>query len=161
MNDTDKKKLQNALSIVDSLQGQLSNIAKRGPGAAKEWAADMARAQAENKPKIKSLVSASVKLVKDAKSVVKDLEALYKEGSDVKRLAGYADGKTFRTKTAKHLASGRSLYDASTKLRTQLLSILGGGMYPGMSNVDVKAFVVALQAYERYFDALRVDLAKL
>lgn len=164
MDDSDKTKLQSALSDVDSLLGQLSNINKRGQNAVKEWAQDVARStdkDAQAKLKGKVMVP-MVKLLKTTKSVEKDLEALYKEGSDAKKLAAYADGKAFRTKAlTKYLVSSKQFEYDALKLLADLQGLLGGGMYPGMGNTDVKATVESIKNFSKYYNAFRIDLAKL
>lgn len=163
MNDNDKKIIHNAISIVDNVRGQLTNIGKRGPGAAKTWKEEFARmTDAANKAKLKDGVLVPLlKLLKDLKTVIKDLDALYKEGAEPKKLAAYADAKAFRAKAmTKYLASAKTFEATAQHMILQLKNILGAPFYPGMSDVDVKALVGYVDAYVHYYNELRIALAK-
>lgn len=37
MNDADKKKVGDAIDLITNIEGQLENVTKRGPNAAKKW----------------------------------------------------------------------------------------------------------------------------
>ncbi len=166
MNPADKTKIENALAIVDNLQGQLGNIDKRGPLALKLLAGEVAnQATAEGKAKLKGQVLVPLaKLLKDAKAVRKDLEALYKEGTEPKKLAAYADGKAFRAKAqAKHLGSTKAFEATGLAMVNSLRTVLDadGVNYPGMNSVEVKVTVDSIASFSKYYNALRIELAKL
>lgn len=163
MNDTDVQKVREAIPIVDSIEGQLNNLIKRIPGAMKAWEAEIVyQSNAAAKAKLKDGILPGAKnLAKLAKAALKDVGAIYKEGKDAKKLAGYATGKDFRTKAIKWLSTSKALDDASAKFQVELLNILGGGMFPGMSNADCIASLNALKTFTTYYNAIRVELGKL
>lgn len=163
MNDTDRQKLADALGVVPSLEGQLGNIIKRAPGAIKEWEACLAR---ETDPKLQAtykreIIAGAKQVLKEAKAALKDLGVLYKEGTDAKKLAKYPTPKDFRTKATKLLGSSKALDQTAMTFVLVLNSILGGGLYPGMGETNCKVTVDSLQNFNKYFNAIRIEFAKL
>ncbi|RRS05402.1 hypothetical protein EIP75_04105 [Aquabacterium soli] len=166
MNPKDEDRIKSALSGVDNLQDQLGNIAKRGPNAVKAWVTQIAGSTDKdfNKRLKDGVATPLTKLLKDVKSVTKDLETLYKEGSDAKKLSAYADAKAFRTKAlAKHLASSKQFELDSLKITMNLMNVIpkAGGMYPGMGDTNVKALVGYMENFSKYYNAFKVELGKL
>lgn len=140
MDPKDADKLKSAIAGVDNLQAQLGNIAKRGPNAVKAWMAQV------------------------ASTTDKDLESLYKEGSDAKKRAAYADVKAFRSKAVtKYLASSKQFELESLKITASLMNVIpkGGGMYPGMGDTNVKALVGYLENFNKYLNAFKVEINKI
>jgi len=163
MNDSDKQKVGNAILVVMNIEGHLENLKKRGPAAVKTWIRDANNtSDAALRQTLKSvIVPGLIKLLKDASSVRKDVGSLFKEGSDAGKLAKYATGKAFREKATRLLATAKAFEEKATSFHLALTSVLGGGMYPGMGDVAVKATVVALKSYSTYYNAIRIELGKL
>jgi hypothetical protein len=168
VNDADKKKLQTALMTITTLEGKLEDLMGRGPGAVKFWAGQAATNKGMTDKQRQTLkatyVPGMTKLVKDAKVVLKDLNSLYKEGSDAKVLASFATGKEFRDKAAtKRLATMKAFDQSAAKFVLALTSFFGPGDtdYPGMAEAAVKPAVAALKGATTYYNTIRIDLAKL
>lgn len=166
MDPKDEDKLKSAIAGVDNLQAQLGNIAKRGPNAVKAWMAQVASTTDKDlATKLKkSVATPMATLLKDVKSVTKDLESLYKEGSDAKKRAAYADVKAFRSKAVtKYLASSKQFELDSLKITASLMNVIpkGGGMYPGMGDTNVKALVGYLENFNKYLNAFKVEINKI
>jgi hypothetical protein len=164
MNDADKKKLGPALNMINSIEGQLENVIKRGPAAIKAWE-DTAKSTSNEdlKKKLKGqIVPQCAELIKKAKSALKDLNTLYKEGSEAKKLAAYPTGKDFRTKTAKYMAHTKTFDENSAKFVLLVTTALGSpALYPAMGDVGVKVTMDSIGNFSTYLTALKVELAKL
>lgn len=161
-NDADKKKVGDAIVVITSIEGQLENVTKRSANAVKAWTET---ANTSNNPAVAKTINEVLvpflkKLTSDAKPVLKDLAALYLEGSDAKLLAKYADWKAFREKATLKLASSKALDVNASRLLLAVSTVLGGGFYPNLGNVDVKVTVDSLKNFSTYFNALRIALAK-
>jgi hypothetical protein len=165
MNDADKKQLYSALSIIVNMEAQLTNMMGRSARAAKYWAeAGKKNTTMDEKQKqnLKAAINGIAQLTKDAKVVLKDLNSCAKEASDAKVLAKYGSGKEYRDKVVvKRLASARSFDQNGGKFVLNLMSVLGGGLYPGMRDVDPKVTVDSVKEFSSYFNKMRIELAKL
>jgi hypothetical protein len=166
MNDADKKKLYNALGLITNMTAQLSNLGGRAPRAAKYWADALKKKDstldAAQKQKLKGAIVAIEKLTKDAKVVAKDLETCGKEAGDAALLAKYATGKEYRDKVvAKRLASSKAFDQSAHQFLLGMKSVLSGGMYPGMGEVDPKVTVDSLANFSSRYNEMRIGLAKL
>jgi hypothetical protein len=162
MNDADKKRLSTAIATSMNLQADLTNMIGRGPRAAKFWAEQAKRTNfdAAQKKKLKDISAVTLKLVKDAKVVVKDLHTLHIESN--KLYDKFGSGKEFRDKhVAKRLATSRALDQNATKMVLALKSVLGGGLWPGMREVDPKVVVDSLEEFSRRFGEMRIDLGRV
>jgi hypothetical protein len=168
VNDADKKKLDSALMTITTLEGKLEDLLRKGPGAAKYWATyiktNKGLTDAQKKRVTGEYVPGMVKLVKDAKVVLKDLNALYKDASNPKILAAFATGKEFRAKHAeKRLASMKAFELFTSKYILALTTFYGKGDtdYLGMEQAAVRPAVESLKAAASYYNEIRADLAKL
>jgi hypothetical protein len=168
VNDADKKKLQTALMTITTLDGKLEDLLRKGPGAAKYWAAyvktNKGLTDAQKKRVTGEYVPGMGKLLKDAKVVLKDLNTLYKEGSNPKVLASYPTGKEFRAKLAeKRLASMRAFELFSSKYIFALTTFYGKNDtdYLGMEQAAVRPAIESIKAAASYYNEIRADLAKL
>jgi hypothetical protein len=166
MNDADKAKLYSALGTITNLTAQLSNLAGRGPRAAKYWTEAVKKKDstldAAQKQKLKAAIAAIEKLTKDAKVVAKDLEACGKEAGDAALLAKCATGKAYRdTVVAKRLASSKAFDQGAHQFLLGMKGVLGGSMYPGMREPDAKVTVDSLTNFSSYYNEMRIGLAKL
>ena len=169
MNDVDKKKLQSALMTITTLEGKIEDVMKKGPRAAKFWLDEYA-AKRPGQPealqrKLKAVYAPGImKLLKDAKVVLKDLDTLYKEAGSAKVLATYPTGKEFRLKVADKRLANLKKFDVSASQFVWAVTTHFGPSdpnYPGMSNEYVRPVIVGLQAVSQYYAAIRTDLAKL
>jgi len=163
MNPKETKIVEDAIAIVENLQAQVGNILKRGPFATKFFATE-AKASYQSDAIKKTLVSdvlpALLDLIKRGKPALKDLGDLEKEGS-TKRLASYADIKAFRAKAAKLLESSKVLEGSSLKFTMSIAKMTGSdGLYPGMSDVEVKTTITSVENFAKYYNAFRIALAK-
>jgi len=83
VNDADKKKLYAAVSTIVNLEAQLTNLGGRGGRAAKLWAETASKSKDEKVKKgLKAASAGLTELLKDAKVVLKDLNALGKESTN-------------------------------------------------------------------------------
>src|ERR1700726_2008042 len=98
MNDAEKNKLHTAVRTIVNMEGELRNMIGRSPRAAKFWD-DTAKSSkgldANQKKKLRDAAASVVKLTKDAKVVLKDLDGALKDSGDAKMLATCATGKEF------------------------------------------------------------------
>jgi hypothetical protein len=137
----------------------------RSGRAAKYWEeAAKKNSDEENKKKIAAAASDITKLTKDAKTVLKDLAACAKDATDAKLAAYSGSGKDFREKVAmKRLASAKKLEADGMRFVNGLKNILpgGGGLWPGMNDVDPKVTVESLTNFSHYWNEMRIELAKL
>jgi hypothetical protein len=163
MNPKDEAKIKDAAGIVTLVEAPLEDIARRGPGAVKAWIAQMPNLDATQQAKLKNdVVTPAVKLIKDIKAVLKDLESLYKEGTDAKKLAAYADGKAFRAKPGtKYLVAAKQFELDSLKCTTALKNVIGKGYVPAGDNTDVTIFVTMVEKYSKSLTSLKMGLNKL
>jgi hypothetical protein len=163
MIDADKKKLRQAIVITVNLQSDLTNLQSRGTRAAKYWAEQAARPNfdAKQKAQLKKISAMALKLVKDAKVVIKDLHTLGMESND-KLFDKFATGKEYRDKhVAKRLASSRALDTNATTFVSSLNSVIGGGLWPGMKTVDPQVTVDSLKEFSRRFGEMRMELGRV
>lgn len=166
MNDTDTKKLHTAIQMITSLEGHLTNLAKRGPNAAKAWATTANFAAGDVQKKLKTvIIPSTVKMVKDTKTVLADLKSLWKAGSDAKKVATYPSGKEFREKVAAKLLNSCKAFDENTaRLRLAVVTALPDGsetFYPACSEIDVQAVMVYIKNFSSEYNSLRIAFAKL
>jgi hypothetical protein len=163
VNDADKKKLYAAVSTIVNLEAQLTNLGGRGGRAAKLWAETASKSKDEKVKKgLKAASAGLTELLKDAKVVLKDLNALGKDTGNATLLAGHATGKEFRDKVvAKRLASSKAFEQKAAKFTNGVMSILGGNLYPQMSDVDVKVSMASLKNFAHYYNEMRIGLAKV
>lgn len=162
MNDADKKKVGDAIGLINNIEGQLENVTKRGPNAAKRWA-DTAKTRstpAVAKTINEVLVPSLKGVIAGAKPVLKDLAALYKEGTDAKRLATHADWKAFRAMATLKLASCKALDVNATRLVAAWTATLKPGYLLDGNDVEVKATLDSLKNFSTYLNAMRIALAK-
>lgn len=165
MNDAEKNKLHGAVRTIVNMEGELRNMIGRSPRAAKFWD-DAAKSNkgldANQKKKLRDASAAIMKLTSAAKVVLKDLDGALKDSGDAKQLAAYATGKEFRDKVlAKRLASSRKFDADASSTMNAITTILGDTMWPGMSAVDPKVTINSIKQFSAYFNAMRLDLAKL
>lgn len=163
MNPKDEEKIKAVAGMVTTVEGPLEDIARRAPGAVKAWIAQLPALDAAQQAKMKSDVLApTVKLIKDVKAVLKDLESLYKEGSEAKKLAAYADGKAFRAKPGtKYLVTAKQFELDSLKCTAALKNIIGGGFIVCGDNTDVKVFTTTVEKFSKCLTVLKMELNKL
>ncbi|HYR24541.1 MAG TPA: hypothetical protein VEQ09_01825 [Aquabacterium sp.] len=162
MDDKDKTKVKDALAGVINMEAELSNLLKRGPAAVKVWTLALPSQDATAQAKLKNkVIKPMVTLLKDAKTVLKDLDKLYAECAD-KKITTYPDAKTFRTKVVtKYFDSSKKLEQDGQRIILELRSILGGGLYPGMGDTDVKVSVNSIDNFAKRCTDVRIQCGKL
>lgn len=163
MDDTEMDKLATAVPIVVNMEAQLKNLSGRVDRAIKVWSkAASDSTDAANKQKLKVAVIEMTRLAKDAKVVLKDLNSLAKDSGNAKILASCPTAKAFRDTVAnKRLASSKAWDDKAMQFSTAMLRILGGRMYPGMGDVDVKVTMQSIKNFNHYYNEMRVAFAKV
>jgi len=162
MNPKETKTVETAVAIVENMEAQIGNILKRGPNAAKFWAVQTKQtytSAANKKFLISATLPALLELIKRGKPALKDLGDLYKEASP-KRITTYADIKAFRTKAAKLLESSKKFEESSLKLSMSVANMTDDGLFPGVSDVEVKATMLSAENFGKYYNAFRIALAK-
>lgn len=157
------KKLATALSIIDSMESQLSNFLKRAPEGLKLWTEGYKNRDTKQQAILKNdVIKVTLNLIKDAKTVQKDLAKLYAEGSEPKKLSAYPDMKAFKSKCVdKLLASSKKFEGESMKMKIHFFSILGDGFYIGQGTPGSKVTMDSVDNFHKYFTALKVALAKV
>jgi hypothetical protein len=167
MNDAEKTKLYTAVRTIVNMESELRNMIGRSARAAKFWD-DTAKSSkgmdANQKKKLRDAAASIVKLTRDAKVVLKDLDSALKDSRDAKVLATCATGKEFRDKVlVKRLASARKFDTDAMSTMNAITTVLGGGdgLWPGMNEVDPKVTINSIKQFSSYFTAMRLGLAKL
>ncbi len=114
---------------------------------------------ANKKLLVSDVLPSLLQVIKRGKPALKDLGDLVKEGS-TKRIVNYADIKAFRAKAAKLLASSKALEESSLKFTMSIAKMTDDGLFPGVSDVEVKATIMSVENFTKYYNAFRIALAK-
>lgn len=166
MKDTDKAKIGDAMNTITNLEGQITNLAKRAPEAAKAFEADVARLRGIDEDWGKQLkeqvIPACKHLSKNAKAAIKDLKSLHKAGDEARKKDKYATGKEFREKNAKLLASAKTYEGDTLKYTLAYAKLTSMVKVPLLDdNVDVRTTGICCEAVQTYVNAIKIDLGKL
>jgi hypothetical protein len=165
MNDAEKKKLYQGVAILVNMEVPLNNMIGRSSRAAKHWSEQVkANKTLDDKQRaaMKRVVEGVGKLTTDAKTVLKDLNSLGKDAGNAQLLAAAPTAKEFREKVvAKRLASSKKFDQDAHKVLLDLMSVLGGKLYIGMGDVDIKVTVNSLNDFSSTYNKMRIELAKL
>ncbi|MDT4894180.1 MAG: hypothetical protein QOE97_3215 [Pseudonocardiales bacterium] len=165
MNDADKKKLYQGVAILVNMEAPLNNMIGRSARAAKHWT-ELVKANKtldeKQRAAMKRVVTGVTKLTTDAKTVLKDLNALGTDAGNAKLLAAAPTAKEFRDKVvSKRLASSKKFDQDAHQVLLDLKGVLGGSLFIGMNDVDVKVTVNSLNDFSSSYNKMRIELAKL
>jgi ABC-type phosphate transport system auxiliary subunit len=164
MDDAQRNKLTNPISMVVSMRAELNNLSGRVGRAVAAWTQAVAdQKDAKRKQALKARIKEIAELGKNAKAVIKDLDSLAADANNPKVLASCATAKVFRdTVAVKRLASSKAWDANAMRFSTDMLNIMGDRKeYPAWKDVDARITMQTITNFNEYYGKLRVAFAKV
>lgn len=165
VNDADVDKLYSALSITTNIDGQMTNLLGRGARAGKFWASWLkeSKREADAATNMKAALAALEKLLKDAKTVMRDLDKATKAANKA-TLAKYPTGKNYRdTVLTKQLASLQKWEQNATAFLASMAKVVPPFKFPKSpaALADTTVTYDSMTNYLHYYGEMKKQLAAL
>ena len=160
-----EKRLIAARDEMFNVELHITNFIKRAPLAIKSSKKFLkANPNSLNKDLVENAMPKIAKIHKLAKKALKDLDKLEDASTDEAAVADYYDGKEFRDRNKKLLASPSAFEKDASKVLAYVMNIAKGmpGSFPMKNTVpDVKVTIDSLQEFITHWNSLKIAINRI